>query len=105
MSYKIFPTIVTEDEDLNKVQRNIEITLDPMVQNPTLDRRLIRNQSMLSVGINVINHGLGRMPLGWNIVDQDGPSVFWSGQNLNQNANMSIWLYSSNNCTISLEVF
>jgi hypothetical protein len=98
---KQFTKIITKNDDLNKVQSNIQESMDSIVKS---QHRAIGPISLINVGVNVINHGLGYSPK-WAVVDKNGPSEFWSGQSMNQQASMTLWLYSSNNVVVSLEVW
>jgi len=53
-------------------------TLDPVIANQLIDGNLITNVS-LATGSNNINHLLGRIQVGWMIVDQqDAASIYRS---------------------------
>jgi hypothetical protein len=105
MSFKPFPIIYTEDKDLARTQVNISTTLEPIIKNARLDSRTLQSLSLLNTGINIVPHTLNRNVVGWSVVDKDTPSEIWSMQKMNPLPNKNLWLLSSNNCTINLEVW
>ena len=105
MSVKQFTTVVTDDVNLNRVQTNIQNTTDALIKNPFANLRLIANQTLSNNGITIINHGLGRVPIFIFVsLPLEQPSIIWSAQDINNNADMTLFLYSSNTVTVNIGV-
>ena len=102
---KQFTTVITDDTNLNRVQTNIQTTTDALIKNPFVNLRLLSNQILSNEGITIINHGLGRTPIFVFVsLPLEQPSVIWSAQDINNNADMTLWLYSSNTVTVNIGV-
>jgi hypothetical protein len=99
-----FTIITTEDSTLNRVQQGVAITVNALQQNPLANIRMITGQTLSNIGVNTINHGLGYPPKTILMTIPDQPSVIWNAQDYNNNAAMTLLLYSSNVCTISIGV-
>ena len=63
-----FRKIVSKDSDLQRVQDNVSLVLNQLLPKEILDGVLVR--AVVAVTPTVINHGLGRQPLGWLVVDR-----------------------------------
>lgn len=61
--------VQTTDRNVNQLQNNIANSLNPLLQNPFLFGLIVQNVSLSANATVVINHGLGRVMLGWSIVD------------------------------------
>jgi len=105
MSFPKFVPIITENKDVNKLQKNIELTLTPIVANTTLDSKVLTGQSLSSAGINIINHGLGRALTGWHIIRKRGYADVWDLQDSNLIPNLTLYLLASNSVVVDLLVF
>ena len=79
-------------------------TLNPVLQNPLLNGRLIQNVSVVS-GQNVINHGLGRKLQGYIVVLNDSNVTFYDDQATNQRPELTLLLQASGAAIITLYVF
>lgn len=75
--------------------------INPILVNPINNMLIIPNQT-LSIGTNVINHGLGKMQHGWAILDIDGASDIYRNAPLNST---TLSLSSSAQVVVSIGVF
>lgn len=93
--------IVNPVQDVMLLETKWKSQLDPILANQLLDGLLIVNQ-VLVTGTNVINHKLGRLQVGWNIVDQNASAAIYRTKPFN---NLTLTLTSSAPATINLWVF
>lgn len=75
--------------------------LNPIVTSPFNNSILIMGLKLLA-GKNIINHGLGKLMIGWSLVDINGPATIYRSSPLNDK---TIALTSTIAVTINLEVF
>jgi hypothetical protein len=75
--------------------------LNPFVANPSNNSSVLSNIS-LTVGINSINHLLGRTMQGWFLVDQNSVGTVYRSAPLNDK---TLTLTSSAAMTVSIGVF
>lgn len=64
-----FPLVQTADRNINQLQQNISQAMTPILKNPIANGGVILTSVSLSVGSNVIAHGLGRVAQGWVLCD------------------------------------
>jgi len=94
-----FNKIPTKDDDLNRIQENLRMAIDP------LSTDIIFNRQEISIDVGTSNtvvfHNLKRTPRGWIIIDKtfsgDVRRVAWD--------NTSITLISSANTPIKIWLF
>lgn len=75
--------------------------LNPVIANQLLNGNLITNQ-VLGTGSNAINHLLGRLQVGWMIIDQNASAAIYRSQPL---STTTLTLTSSAPVTVSLWMF
>ena len=75
--------------------------LNPIIQNPMNGIRILQNV-VLASGINIINHGLGRMQQGWVITDIQGAATIYRSAAF---TSTTLTLVSSAGVTVNLGVF
>jgi len=68
--------VITDDDKLNRVQRNIRAAVDPLSKDVLLNRVEITT-TIKSATSTTIQHNLGRQPRGWIVVDKTGPYDVW----------------------------
>jgi GTP:adenosylcobinamide-phosphate guanylyltransferase len=102
MSYKQIKKIVTLSSDINKLQDSITDSLDPLLKKAHLDSQIITSIVLTQGTINQVKHLLGRIPIGYNIVNQYAQADIWNAQKSDNNF---IYLMTSSNCTVDFEVF
>ena len=74
--------------------------LNPIVTSP-FQPQFIYNIS-LAIGSNTINHKLGRVPIGWFLVDVNTPATIYRGA---ASSTTTITLYSNLETVIGLGVY
>lgn len=99
-----FNVIQTSNTDLQTVQQALVRTLTPVFNTPNLGGNLLTGQ-VLAVGVNTINHGLGRNLNGWSIVRQRAQANIWDSQDSNKMQNLTLILNSTAAVTVDLYVF
>lgn len=75
--------------------------LNPVLSNPMTDPGLLTNITLAS-GDNVINHKLGKTPVGWIIVDINAVASIYRSASFN---NLTLTLNASAPCTVNIAVF
>lgn len=75
MSIKRFERIRTDNADLNKLQDNLEPSLNQIKQ--ALDSEIVSGVSLQSGRLNTIGHKLGRNLIGWEVIRQFGRADIW----------------------------
>ena len=98
------PTFNTTDRIFAMMQDQWSTQLDPVLANPLVAGRLIRNVSLLT-GDNTINTLLSRKLQGWIIVGQTAVSSVFDKQATNAMSDKTLILNASAPVTVSLWVF
>lgn len=75
--------------------------LEPLLKDPTNNGLILKNVVLIN-GVTVVNHRLGRMLQGWNLVDINGAASVYRSQPKN---NLTLTLTSSAAVTVDLFVF
>ena len=86
------------------LQTNWSSTLNPIIQNPA-NAGVILKSIALKAGLNVINHKLGANLQGWSLVRQRAQASVWDTQDSNPNTQLTLYLNSSADVTVDVEVF
>lgn len=89
------------DQNFSLMQTRWKSELDPILTNPLLEGVLLKNIALAN-GATVVNHFLGRVPLGYIIVDIDNVANIYRSQPFND---LSLTLASNAAVTVSLWVF
>lgn len=97
----LLPMIQSQDQSLSLVQTKYRSILNPFLSNP-LNNKTIIFDIPISVGKNVINHGLGHMQTGWTLIDVNSSMTLYRSAPFNSS---TLTLTASATGTISLEVF
>lgn len=103
-------------EEVERLQENVKKFAKPLEDNPLLDGRLIENATQrgaatpgLGVGVNHIEHGLGRNLRGWVITRLYGPPPanpnIYDTQATNPTPGQTLELVSAQICNVDLWVF
>lgn len=98
-SIRAFRKFGSDSDEMNRVQDNVEIALEPLIISPIIDGVLI--SASLVAGVNTVNHKLGRKPQGWILVAPQANESVWQ---LAADKNV-LTLEASGNITTSLWVF
>lgn len=99
-----FTKLNTPDQLLNRVQDNVDRSLNPVIDVPILDGVLLQSVTLAS-GSNVINHTLGKTLTGWSIVRQRGVASIYDEQSSNKFPSRTLLLNSSAAVSVDLWVF
>lgn len=86
------------------LQTNWSQKIDPVLRLPTVNGLLLKNVR-LAVGVNTIDHKLGRNLQGWQVVRQRAAASIFDQQDSNQRQALTLVLNSSAIVTVDLFVF
>ena len=101
----MFKKIVTTAFELNQVQENVDRALRPILRSPLLFGVLMRGQLLASASVTRVQHGLGRVPLGWVVVGKNANATIWESTSDNSFRERSLQLECSTDVTASIWVF
>ena len=98
MALKFFKKVNTAIKDLYQTQENVEQVLTPILNSPIIDGVLVKD---VDVGTSdtVVNHKLGRSPLGWIIVKRNENAVIYESATTNNNRDKFLILKASSATT------
>ena len=98
MALKFFKKVNTAIKDLYQTQENVEQVLTPILNSPIIDGVLVKD---VDVGTSdtVVNHKLGRSPLGWIIVKRNENAVIYESATTNNNRDKVLILKASSATT------
>lgn len=71
-----FYKIQSSDTKVNLLQDAVDKALTPVLNVPLIDGVLLKNVS-IATGLNIVNHTLGREPLGWIVVDKNSSATVY----------------------------
>ena len=99
------PIILSPSQQMTNMQTLWSQQLNPVLSNEVVNGRLIRNLQ-LSMGSNVINHGLGRNLVGWFVTRvRSSPVTLYDTQDSNQLQALTLNLNASAAANVDLWVF
>lgn len=98
------PIFQSPDRNLQMLQTRWASELNPVLSNPSLQCRIIKNVS-LATGATIINHLLGRNLTGWRIIRQRAAASIYDIQDSNQTPDLTLILVSSAPVIVDLEAF
>jgi len=101
---KAFRKIRVTDRDLDSVQTNVAQSLTPLLKSAIVDGALVTD-ILLASGVNRVSHSLGRIPLGWIIVDRDTAATVFKSVAPNITDSSTISFTASAPITISVWFF
>jgi hypothetical protein len=84
----------------NALSERVANYLRRLTSNRRLDSVVLDGVALVTLTNNVVNHKLGRQPVGWALLDDTGGGIVriaWSAT--------TITLYSPSTCTVQLEVW
>jgi hypothetical protein len=95
--------MLPQKQPLPLMQTSWANQINPVLANLLIQGQLLQNQQLID-GTTVINHKLGRTPLGWFLVSpQAAATVYQAAQQ--PNPNLTLTLVSSAAVTTSIWVF
>jgi hypothetical protein len=86
---------------LNLMQKTWAAALNPVLGNPATNP-VILTGIVITTGVNVINHRLGRIQQGWVVSDINAAVTLYRSQPFND---LTLTLTASGAATVNLEVF
>lgn len=99
---KLFQIIRTASDEINRIQDNLKLSLDPVLKLPITDGVFIQDLELVSGQDNPIAHKLGRKPVLWFLGGQNANANVW--QVSTEQPDIYLNLRASANCTVSLWV-
>ena len=102
---KLFKKISFSDQALQQLQNNIEVSLRSIAGKEILDGVLVRDKLLTAGQDNQVQHGLGRAPLGWIVVNSNAQATVILGTTANTFPQLYLWLRPSATVTVSLWFF
>lgn len=97
-------TFNAESKELNRLMDYLDLALNPVLSADVLDFNIVKNVS-LTVGDNVVDHRLGRAPIGWFIVRKRGAGNFYDKQDSNALAAKNCIINSDSIVTVDIYFF
>jgi len=93
--------------NINLLQGNIAGTLNPLASKVQNDASNLTSISLKTGKVNIINHRLGRKLLGYNVMlkGKNPTAIISNDQDNNPSPTLTLWLYTSANCEIDLQVY
>ena len=80
-----FLKLQTKNEELNRVQGNVEVSLNPIIDVPILNGVLVSNVGILSGSDTYISHKLGRRYRGFLEAGKTAEAIIWESGTANNN--------------------
>lgn len=99
--FKMLPVFKDESQPFMLMQTKWAAELNPVLAFPPLSGSILKGIS-LSIGVNTINHLLGRLQQGWILTDQSGGASIYRSKPFNAT---TLALTSDAVVTINLWVF
>lgn len=95
------PVFQTSIRELSMLQTQWKSQIEPVLSQPSNSASIVKNINLVA-GNNIINHMLGRTPIGWVIIDSNAVPQVYRSQPFND---LTLTLNSAGTVTISLMVF
>lgn len=91
---------------INLIQENVARSLNPLVRVEN-DPTFLSNISLEAGRVNKINHRLGRKLLGYNVMlkGPDTIAIISNDQANNPSPQLTLWLWTTQNCEVDLLVY
>lgn len=100
----MLPIFQSEVSELSLLQTRWASELNPVLNNPLVNGRLIKSV-VLGTGANVVNHGLGRPLQGWVLTRVRANATVYDTQDSNSTPGLTLKLTASAAATVDLYVF
>lgn len=95
------PNFQSTSREFNMMQTRWASELNPLLALPTSSPSILKNVS-IQPGDNIINHLLGRSPIGWLIIDKTANINMYRSQPFND---LTLTLNSTGAATVNLLIF
>ena len=90
---------------INSLQNAVSDSLNPMAAKTQNDSLILTNVSLKANQNNIINTTLGRKLIGYNVIRLRANAIIWDTQDNNPSPQLTLWLSSSQDVIVDLEVF
>lgn len=101
-------TIADVIRSINVIQENIAASLNPLNSKVQNDASIVSGVSLVTGQVNKINHKLGRKLLGYDVMIRGThpPAItITNDQTNNPSPQLTLWLWTTHNCTVDLNVY
>ncbi len=102
---KPYRRVQSEDRVVNQIQDNIQDVFNDLTKTQILNNLIIKDIPLTSGVLNVVNHKLGRNPLGYFIIKKNANSVIWDEQSNNSVSDRTVKLRCSTSCIVDILIF
>lgn len=103
---RVPPNTQITDKQINAVQDNIALALQPLLNEDQLDSILLKNITLTAGIVNTVAHGLGRPLQGWYVVRNHGSNIpITDLQDTATSPKLLLYLTVQQNCVVDLLVF
>ena len=91
---------------INNIQENIANTVNPLIKVQN-DASNLTNIELTAGQVNIINHKLGRKLLGYNVMlkGTSPQAIISNNQDNNPSPQLTLWLWTSHDATIDLQIY
>lgn len=92
---------------ITNIQQNVAQSLNPLARKVQNDPTNLQNISLKAGQLNAINHTLGRKLLGYDVMlrGTTPTAIISNDQEHNPSPQLTLWLWTSADCTIDLNVY
>ena len=104
-SLEDFKKINSSSPELNKVQQNIQNSIQPIVRKEIVDGILLQNICIEPDIVNEIHHSLGRPARGWSIARKRADARIWDIQDSNPNPSRTLSIACSHTVVIDIWIY
>lgn len=74
---KALTRVEGKDRDLQRVQDAVQEAVGGLAGNPMLQGKLLTDIELDASDDEAVAHGLGRVPTGWQVIDQSADARVW----------------------------
>jgi hypothetical protein len=96
--------IQTADPNLQKIQDNVSKALARIERKEWMGGVILRGVELTGGTDTAVDHGLGREPLGWMVVDANAAATYYQGSTTNAHPDRTLFLRASATVTVDLWV-
>lgn len=94
---------VLTDSTVSRFQDHVAQFTSQLESQPQLDNVILKDVA-LAAGLNRVEHKLGRVFQGWQLIDQDTNATVWRDTSIGEKE-LFLSLRTSTACTVSILVF
>ena len=104
-SLKRYKKIPSRDNTIKQLQNHVQEVVNPIVDKEVLDGVLVKDVCLEALKANLIEHKLGRKPLGFLIVRKRADSRIWDIQDDNSQPSKTFALTCSHDVQVDIWIF